>query len=172
MPGADGSSRSVAAARARQSTTGDAAGKITKAGTSATSTKTGQSTQDPSTPAATGGSRRTARPAKPVSDDNPESGSDDERGSAGVIAAVERDLEAIRLLSPRLADSALAATALAMAYEIENPFNSATSKSMCAKALLETLDTLRELSPPAEEGDALDELASRRAVRLARSAAT
>lgn len=59
-----------------------------------------------------------------------------------------------------------------MAYEIENPFNSATSKSMCAKALLETLDTLRELSPPAEEGDALDELASRRAVRLARSAAT
>jgi hypothetical protein len=49
---------------------------------------------------------------------------------------------------------------------------SATAKSMCAGALLTTMDRLRELCPTAEEGDALDELASRRATRRSGVTAT
>ena len=37
---------------------------------------------------------------------------------------------------------------------------------MCAKALLETLDRLRQLAPPVEEVDGIDELRARRAARL------
>ncbi len=89
-----------------------------------------------------------------------------------VVDAVERDVEIIRQTDPELADSALAAAALAMAYELENPYNSATSKSMCERALLETLDRLRERLPEREGSDALDELASRRAARVAGQSAT
>lgn len=78
------------------------------------------------------------------------------------IAAVERDIERIRELDSALAESALAATALQMAYEMTNPFNSATSKSMCARALLETMEQLRELTPDGEEeGDELDAILRR-----------
>lgn len=90
-------------------------------------------------------------------------------GPTDVVDAVERDVDAIRQSAPALADSALAATALSLAYEIEHPYNSATSKSMCAKALMEAMATLRELAPPAEKKDAIDELAAERKKR--RSAA-
>lgn len=93
-------------------------------------------------------------------------------GPTNVIDAVGRDLEAIRKLSPALAESALAATATKLAYELEDPYNSATSKSMCAKALNETLERLRELAPAAKEADGIDELSSRRAERLAGRAAS
>lgn len=87
------------------------------------------------------------------------------------IAAVERDIAAIRELDPALADSSLAATALQMAYEMANPFNSATSKSMCARALLETMEQIRSLVPDGdEEGDELDELMERRNQREASQA--
>jgi hypothetical protein len=69
---------------------------------------------------------------------------------------------------PELAQGALAASALALAREIDTPGNSATSKSMCAKALLDTLDRLRELAPSDAGDDRLDELATRRAARTAR----
>lgn len=59
----------------------------------------------------------------------------------------------------------LAALALALAAEVDNPENSATSKSMCGRTLLETLKQLRELAPPAEKEDKLDELSDRRARR-------
>lgn len=86
---------------------------------------------------------------------------------AAVIEAVERDIERIRRRDPELADSALAASAVAMAYEIALPFNSATSKSMCQARLAETLGTLRELMPPEQKRDKIDEIAARRADRLA-----
>jgi hypothetical protein len=69
-----------------------------------------------------------------------------------------------------LATSGLAALALALAREMDDD-NSATSKSMCAGQLRETLDRLRELAPGAEEADEFDELAAQRAARLARKSA-
>ena len=90
-------------------------------------------------------------------------------GAAGplrVVDATEREIERIRKSAPDLADSAFAASAVAMAYEIEHPFNSATSKSMCAARHLEILDRLRELAPPEQKKDDLDDLRSRRVKRL------
>ncbi len=53
--------------------------------------------------------------------------------------------------------NAIGGVALAMARELEAE-NSATSKSMCARALSESLADLRELAPADEEDDALDGL--------------
>lgn len=83
-----------------------------------------------------------------------------------VEAAVRRDIDEIASRDAWLAQSGLAASALALARELDNP-NSATSKSMCGRTLLETLDRLRELSPPAKKHDRIDELAGRRAARRA-----
>lgn len=83
-----------------------------------------------------------------------------------VEQATARDLQAFG----DLADSALAASALSLARELDDHRNSATSKSMCARALIETLDRLRELAPPKKERSQLDELKARRAAR--RAAAT
>jgi len=83
-----------------------------------------------------------------------------------VVDAVERDLSTIRRLSPDLADSGLAASALVLAAELDSPGNSATSKSMCARALIEALERLRELAPAGDEEDKLDELGARRAARI------
>jgi hypothetical protein len=84
-----------------------------------------------------------------------------------VGAAVERDLKGMGAV----ADSALAATARALARELDDPGNSATSKSMCARALAETLDRLLALAPPKKEADKLDELNARRAKRRGAAAA-
>lgn len=82
-----------------------------------------------------------------------------------VFAAVERDIAEIAKRDKRLAESGLAAAALALARELDKPKNSATSKSMCAKALRETLDRLRELTPPERTMDGIDDLAAKRATR-------
>lgn len=67
--------------------------------------------------------------------------------------------------------SGLALTALALADELDDDRNSATSKSMCAKALQDILDRLRELAPPKTvRGDAVADLAARRAARRGRPA--
>lgn len=91
-----------------------------------------------------------------------------------VVTAVERDLERLRRRDGDLADSALAQSAVVMAFEIENPYNSATSKSYCQARLAETLRELRELAPPEAKKDALtrigDEVAARRAARAANKA--
>jgi hypothetical protein len=63
--------------------------------------------------------------------------------------------------------SALAATALALAAELDDAENSATSKSMCAKALMDALEQLRALAPAREESDQVDEVAARRRDRRA-----
>lgn len=88
-------------------------------------------------------------------------------GRTKLVEAVERDLAVLGELDPKLPESALAASALALAYEIEHPYNSATSKSMCAKQLRETLDRLRELAPDVAGKDEVDDLSKRRAERLA-----
>lgn len=89
----------------------------------------------------------------------------DAAAPARVLSAVERD---IAKLPDDLAESALAASAVAMALEIEHPYNSATSKSMCQARLVEALKELRALAPPAEEADAVNDIESQRAKRLAR----
>lgn len=92
----------------------------------------------------------------------------DNAGPQRIQAAVERELESIRRRSPDLADSALAASAMAMAFEIEQPFNSATSKSQCARAMQGTLRELRELAPPEEARDAISKLSDEREERRSR----
>ena len=84
-----------------------------------------------------------------------------------VSEAVRRDIAALRLRAGPVADSALAASALVLAAELDADKNSATSKSMCAKVLRETMDRLAELAPAPEEADQLDELSAARAARRA-----
>lgn len=85
-----------------------------------------------------------------------------------VEESTQRDLDAIAKRDEALAESAIAASALAMARELDNASNSATSKAMCAKALREAMDRLRELAPEVEKSDDLDELSRRRSKRLGR----
>lgn len=87
-----------------------------------------------------------------------------------VHSATVRDLKAIAKRSPDLAESALAATALALAQEIDGD-NSATSKSMCARALTDVLQQLRDIVPPEEKKDAIDELKAKRLARRGGTAA-
>ena len=83
-------------------------------------------------------------------------------GPSVVIGAMLSELEDLASRDKRLAGSALAATALAMAYEVEHPYNSATSKSMCAAKLMEAIRELRELCPPEVKRDRIDEVNERR----------
>ncbi len=88
-----------------------------------------------------------------------------------VADAVRRDLEALGWDTlPGL--ESLVETLVVLAGELDRPGNSATSRSMCARAFLEGWDRLRALAPADDEGDRLDELAGRRAVRLAGIAAS
>jgi hypothetical protein len=89
-----------------------------------------------------------------------------------VVEAVERDIEDIRKRDPNLADSTLAALALALATEIDAPGNSATSKSMNAHQLRDTIVKLRELAPPPKARDELDELRDRHAADRRAATAT
>lgn len=84
-----------------------------------------------------------------------------------VRAGVERDL---LVLPEDVREGGLAALALAMADEIDDP-NSATSKSMCAKQLRDVLLDLKKVAPAVPEKDGLDELQKRRAARRAAAAA-
>lgn len=87
-----------------------------------------------------------------------------------VAGAVRRDLAEIAKSDRELAQSTLAMSALRLASEMDNSGNSATSKSMCARELRDTLDRLRELCPKAEAKDKVDELGARRDSRRKRSA--
>ena len=88
-------------------------------------------------------------------------------GPCDVVDAIRRDLD---VMPSSVSGSALAATALALGREIEHPFNSATSKSMCAKSLMEALATLRALAPPKRERDGIDRIAEQRERRRAAAA--
>jgi hypothetical protein len=89
----------------------------------------------------------------------------DQSSRTRVFEGVEQDIASIATGDKTLATSALAGAASALALEIENPYNSATSKAMCSGQLRETLDRLRELAPPEEERDGVDDLTTRRAAR-------
>lgn len=75
--------------------------------------------------------------------------------SSSSIEAAERDVDKIRERDPAIGESVIAATVVRMAYEVDNPFNSATSKAQCAKELRQAFESLLEQSPapPEEEGD-------------------
>jgi hypothetical protein len=76
-----------------------------------------------------------------------------------VSAAVELELAEMAKRAPGVTDSVLAATARVLADELDSHANSATSKSLCAKAMYEALDRLADLVPPAaEENDPVDRL--------------
>lgn len=68
------------------------------------------------------------------------------------------------------ADPVLGATALALAAELDDPDNSATSKSMCARALNETMREIRDLCPPEREVTRVDEIREQYEKRRGRSA--
>lgn len=84
-----------------------------------------------------------------------------------VVKAVEDDLARLGKRDAKLAKSAHAATALALARDLDDTENSATSHSLCARALNETMTLLFELAPEERRGGKIDELKSRRAARRA-----
>jgi len=89
-----------------------------------------------------------------------------------VFGAVKAELEEMAHRAPGIDRSALAASALALAKAMDDPDNSATSKSMCAARLNETLDRLYEKAPEEPQEDSpLDELRARRQRRLEGGAA-
>jgi hypothetical protein len=89
-----------------------------------------------------------------------------ESGETTVATAVEEDLDLISKRDPKVARSAIAAAALRMGHELDDPYNSASAKAQCARALQSHMDRLLELSPPGQEEEGkLHELKSRRATR-------
>lgn len=88
-----------------------------------------------------------------------------------VTRAVEIELEQLAERDPQLADGAIAATALALAAMLDDRDGAATAKATCARALTEIMEKLRAMAPE-ERGDGIDDLASRRAARRARGAAS
>lgn len=85
-----------------------------------------------------------------------------------VVGPVEKATRAdVAAMAEEVRASALAASAIALAAELDSPKNGGTSKSMIAKAHLDVMDRLRDLAPPKRERDKLDDLAERRAARLA-----
>jgi hypothetical protein len=87
-------------------------------------------------------------------------------GPSSSTEAAEGDVAKIRERDRAVGESVVAATMLAMAQEVDDPFNSATSKAQCAKELRQAFESLLEQSPepPAEEGD-LERLRRARAAR-------
>lgn len=86
-----------------------------------------------------------------------------------VVAAVQRDLRAIAKRDKDLARSGLAALALALAKELDDPKNSLTSKGQAGRTLADALAELRELAPYEPKDDGIDKLVARRAKRRKRS---
>ena len=88
-----------------------------------------------------------------------------------VSEAVEAELAAMDKRLPGVSSSVVAASALALAFELDDPGNSATSKSMCAKELREHMAALEARLPPAKTSDAVDDLERKRKKRQAAAAA-
>ena len=112
--------------------------------------------------------RKTATAAaKPAAEKKPV-----RRAAVGpVVRATRRDLAAIKKLDEELADSALAAIALALAKEVDQA-KSGQLRSMCAGQLREVLKELRSLTPAATQDDGVDRIRAGRAKRRAARCAT
>lgn len=78
-----------------------------------------------------------------------------------MITVYEALLRELEKLPTDLSESALAASALAMAREIDSATNSATSKSMCQARLQDAWLKLQELRPPVHEADGVDAILAR-----------
>lgn len=93
-----------------------------------------------------------------------------------VVRAVRADLRKLEERSPGVSKTALAATALAMARELDDHENPASGKAACALRLTLAMGEIRlsvlqaraqpaEVEPEKEDG--VDQLAAKRAARLA-----
>lgn len=85
-----------------------------------------------------------------------------DRDRSPIVAAVERDL---KRWGPKLAESALAASALDMARALDEPSTNPTPRSMLHAQLRMTLTELAKLAPPEAADDGIDELSKKRDAR-------
>lgn len=91
-------------------------------------------------------------------------------GRPSVVAETEAELEVLKTRGD--VNRALAATALVMAHELDNPKPSLAMKAIAAKELREAMDRLLELAPPKRREDGIDQIAKQRARRRARVSKT
>jgi hypothetical protein len=82
-----------------------------------------------------------------------------------VVAALEVEFAELAGRAPGLSAGALAAACFELGRQLDDPGNSATSKSMCAKSLQDILGQLRALAPPVLSSDGLDDIQAQRAKR-------
>lgn len=82
-----------------------------------------------------------------------------------VRESIEREIDEIRRLDPRLADGPYAEMALALADEMDGDRNKGMTKATVGTELRQTLNRLYELIPEDQEKDAVDELRTRREQR-------
>lgn len=83
-----------------------------------------------------------------------------------VEEAVQADVD---LLPVELRGSGLAAACLELARQLDSAENSAAAKAACARVLVDSMAQLLALRPAVKEADKVDQLASRRAARRAKS---
>src|SRR3954469_11030016 len=92
------------------------------------------------------------------------------RSDTATFKAVRAELRALDERKPGLADSAIAAGAIAVAKRIDHPDTSAAAAASCLRALERAMTALHALAPVKDDGeDPLDRLASSIAARLAAS---
>lgn len=145
--------------RRASSAAGGAAGSSAPAsrGTSATTTTTPRATGAPNTATRTAPPKPTPRSANDAGPPPPAAGP-----APGFIeAAVLADIGATKVPGAE----GLTALAVALARRMDGGM-SATAYSQCGKTLLDVLNRIRDLAPPTQETDGLDELSNRRATRL------
>lgn len=130
------------------------AGRLTAGGMRGMTTSTGLGGRGLSTRVVTGGRRMGVGRSR---------GSGDSLSAGRNVAAAEAYLAK---LPADLSGSPLGALLLTVAEELDAP-DSATSKSMSAARVMEVYAQLRELAPVEKEVTKLDDLAKRRARRLA-----
>jgi hypothetical protein len=87
------------------------------------------------------------------------------RKRAKAPTTVEGVVADLKALPDALAGSGLAASALALAAELDSGETSATAKAACSRSLVQVMRELRVLAPTGEEADELDELTARREAR-------
>ena len=83
--------------------------------------------------------------------------------ASAVLQGVNRNLREMEKRQSGVSRSALAEAARELAREMGDPDNSATSKALAARALMELLESLDSSLPPAEkEADSIDQVAAAR----------
>jgi hypothetical protein len=87
-----------------------------------------------------------------------------------VADATERDLALFEARKPGISESALAASARALAERIDNPRTAATAFAMIAREHRDHMEQLRAMLPPEQVKDKVSDLAAAREARRARAA--